>query len=462
LLLVAIVMATVSACGSDGTTEPTTSVVPPSTAEPAVTTTEAPTTTVETAETASFVVWDRQPFQETLAGGFMNAVTVTPTGIVAVGGWSAGYLGRSEPAVWTSSNGRDWDRIASPAFALSDDESTGVIFDVIAFDAGIVAVGYEGSELFEVDAAVWTSTDGVEWERVADPALGGPGLQAMKDITVIENLLVATGSDGPMASGWYSSDGVSWSRATGLESSLGVILDVAVDENQVVAVGYHTPSGWGNPGAGVPAFFGPGVTDLDVAIWLSADGRSWRDLQASEDAVLPIDPTMSDGALAAVTTRANGFVAFGIADDLPILWSSPDGFSWEEETNALPRVLGTAIPTVLYMDDAGFLVTAYSIDATIQPHFGRAYAWTSGDGNTWENTFDESIVSRTVMLDAGPSGGIVDVVEFDGTLIGVGHIGVYGDPGEFDTVEFCGGGGSEAPSCRTDATVWTGAWTTDD
>ena len=30
--------------------------------------------------------------------------------------------------------------------------------------------------------------------------------------------------------------------------------------------------------------------------------------------------------------------------------------------------------------------------------------------------------------------------------------------GELDTTEFCGGGGSSAPSCRTDATVWVGTW----
>ncbi len=94
----------------------------------------------------------------------------------------------------------------------------------------------------------------------------------------------------------------------------------------------------------------------------------------------------------------------------------------------------------------------------MQPHFGRAYGWTSRDGAAWLDTFDEMVVTRTIMQTAAPLGGIVDIVELDGDLIGVGHLGIYRDPGEIENSEWCGGGGDSAPSCRTDATVWIGTW----
>jgi hypothetical protein len=455
--LVALIISLITSCAAaeeeSGTAGATTV---PSTAR----TTIAPTTpTTETAEPIPYVRWDRLPVQESLQGGFFNAAAVTPDGLIAVGGTSDGYNGRTTPSVWLSADGREWTRISSPAFELEDETPTGAILDVVITPTRIVAVGYEGSEPLEVDAMVWISDDGTEWSRVMEDDFGGPGIQAMKAVAVIDGVLVATGADGALAGAWYSEDGISWNRATGLESSAGTILDLAVLDGQVVGIGYIDPYGDGSLGAGVPTYFGWGLADLDFAIWISSDGRSWRDLVTSGDAVLPIDPEESESALAAVLATPEGFKAIGIVDDSPSIWTSADGYEWDIVPDALPLVLGHAYPVTIHADESGFVATAYTIDSAMQPHYGRAYGWTSRDGERWLDTFDEMVVTRTIMLEAVPLGGIVDIVEFEGALIGVGHVGIYREPGELETSEFCGGGGSEAPSCRTDATVWIGTWT---
>ena len=58
-----------------------------------------------------------------------------------------------------------------------------------------MAVG--GTDLDEQDAAVWTSEDGMTWDRVPhdEDVFGGPGAQEMDTITVGGPGLVAVGSD---------------------------------------------------------------------------------------------------------------------------------------------------------------------------------------------------------------------------------------------------------------------------
>ena len=56
-------------------------------------------------------------------------------------------------------------------------------------------------------AAVWTSTDGISWSRVAhDPEIFGEDGRGMRAVVAGELGLVAVGTDV-----WTSSDGITWS-----------------------------------------------------------------------------------------------------------------------------------------------------------------------------------------------------------------------------------------------------------
>jgi molecular chaperone DnaK len=89
----------------------------------------------------------------------------------------------------------------------------------VAGEAGLVAVGWAASG-GDVDAAVWTSTDGRSWDlvRTADTAFGGAGDQRMSSVTWLGETLVAGGSStagggDPDGAVWLSADGTEWERA---------------------------------------------------------------------------------------------------------------------------------------------------------------------------------------------------------------------------------------------------------
>ncbi|MCH7669852.1 MAG: hypothetical protein IIC71_11745 [Acidobacteria bacterium] len=91
---------------------------------------------------------------------------------------------------------------------------------------GLVAVGRDGND-GALNAAVWTSSNGIDWARVPDDeaAFGGSGSQAMFSVAASESRLVAVGYD---ASGgdadaavWRSSDGITWARVPHDEGVFG-------------------------------------------------------------------------------------------------------------------------------------------------------------------------------------------------------------------------------------------------
>jgi hypothetical protein len=105
-----------------------------------------------------------------------------------------------DAAVWTSEDGIVWQRVPNDQEALSE----GTMSNITAGGPGLVSVGWIGWVGGQnSDAAIWTSADGITWERIPHDedlfggvemwgvAAGGPGL-------------VAVGSDGPDAAVWVS------------------------------------------------------------------------------------------------------------------------------------------------------------------------------------------------------------------------------------------------------------------
>ena len=88
-----------------------------------------------------------------------------------------------------------WTRIAhdETVFGGPGDQQMG---SVTVWEGGLVAVGSDRSG-GDLDAAVWTSADGVTWTRIPhdETVFGGPGNQQMGSVTTWEGGLVAVGWD---------------------------------------------------------------------------------------------------------------------------------------------------------------------------------------------------------------------------------------------------------------------------
>ena len=78
---------------------------------------------------------------------------------------------------------------------------------VTAGGPGLVAVGVDQPERDHMDAAVWTSPDGITSTRVRDDAALAGGGSVMSSVTAGGPGLVAVGFAGSGAAVWTSSDG---------------------------------------------------------------------------------------------------------------------------------------------------------------------------------------------------------------------------------------------------------------
>lgn len=355
---------------------PADSVVPPSTPETAPLTTLPVTTTVAQQTAGSGinwvdVEWSRVPDASGVLGGagsqYIEAVTIGGPGLVAVGTDCGGYCGvsdddSSDAAVWVSADGVDWTRIPHDEAVFGGPGAQNMI-DVVSGGPGLVAVGIVDHAYFgfrrspqefrpgemgvfapsgreDLDAAVWTSEDGLTWELVPDPdgAFSGTGDgsstvagdEAMEAVAVGAGRIVAVGSAHEDAAVWVSNDGVSWQRVPHDDEVFGGpsgqwMHDVVYTGERFVAVGTDLNGAERRDG---------GI--MRGAVWTSEDGSSWsRVEQGAEVFGGDID---KDNPLFiwTVTSTANGLVAAGMSScfcdtppaEMP-LWISQDGLEWE-------------------------------------------------------------------------------------------------------------------------------------
>lgn len=153
-------------------------------------------------------------------GSSVSTVVWTGDQFVAVGE----YLATSRsPGVWVSADAATWTRV-------TDGLGDGAIADLAIMVTGrLVAVGTSDAD----EAAVWLSTDGLEWSRSETPP-NSPGL-----VTVASGaagIVAATGQPA-LASVWRSGDGQTWERDAGFESPGGAVRGVAADDGGWLAVG---------------------------------------------------------------------------------------------------------------------------------------------------------------------------------------------------------------------------------
>jgi hypothetical protein len=198
------------------------------------------------------VTWGRVPHDESVFGGHwgqgMLGVVAGGPGLIAVG-----YDGQSA-AVWTSVDGVTWSRVPHDEAAFGGAVAH-EMRAVVVGGPGLVAVGTSGRQGYW-DAAVWTSPEGITWQRVVDDAVfGGLHNQGMVGVSAGGPGLVAVGYDGSfvdqIAAVWNSPDGITWTRVIddggfGELHGQGMVAVVAVGPG-FVAVGADMSSGdWGS------------------------------------------------------------------------------------------------------------------------------------------------------------------------------------------------------------------------
>jgi hypothetical protein len=233
-----------------------------------------PTTTTTVVPPALDITWTRLE-SPVFENGWVGAIAVGGPGYIAVGGSTVGL----DAAVWISGDGLEWTRIESDSFGSDQDwlGSDGDQFmnDVAVGEDVIVAVGAgEVAAENRGVGAIWHSTDGSSWSRVPhdEDLFGGPGEspdgsgdEAIESIVWWNDRFIAAGFSGQQVTVWTSTDGVAWNRSS-------VPTHIGAPPNEIVYVGLAQ---FGSE-AVVVASDRFGNTVLAAS---TRDGVSWSDLE---------------------------------------------------------------------------------------------------------------------------------------------------------------------------------------
>jgi hypothetical protein len=326
--------------------------------------------------------WARLPASITIFGGYgadqINDVAAGGPGVVA-----GGYAARNselDAAIWYSADGLAWERYEDAS--VLGGQGTQVIEAVAAGARGVAAAGWEQTS--SADAAVWYSGDGVTWSRVRSDSLGGEGDQSILDIAALDNGFVAVGREETATeirgAVWTSRNGVTWERIPHSESVFGgagvfvELRSVAVVGSALLAAGRVEPLEGG---------------DVDTSIWSSNDGgQTWVRITNS-------DQTLGDGdstryqSVTGVIFSGDLFVMVGTEKnpaDSPsgsyvnaVVWSAQDGINWARVFDHKPDFHAQNMLAIA-ASDFGFWAVGYD---TLGEE-SQAAVWKSHDGITWE------------------------------------------------------------------------------
>ncbi len=282
------------------------------------------------------------------------------------------------PGAWT---GLRW---SAPAVLPKGDARYATPDDVVAWAGGYVAAGflqYDGGDA----PAAWWSADGRSWTR----AVAGHTQPAasMRWLAALGDRLVAIGTGGaPVCTApgpgetcaplpvltWTSPDGRTWTEGPSAATFGGAtIAAVAAGHGRIVAVG---DTGFDHP-----------------AIWTSTDGTTWTRealpaatfAQAHPGAVVAFaGGFVLAGGVGGVQPPSGGVVPNVLSS--PAIWVSADGLSWRRANLADPANAGQVVTLVAGAD--GLLAVGPT------PTGYTAAVWTSGDGRTWTRLSDPNVL----------------------------------------------------------------------
>lgn len=383
LVLIAVGLPILMIGGDESTVtdEPTTTVtseVTPSTTVTTVAptvTTVSPTTTVPLIPARLGVTWQQAPTQPAFGpNDVVRSVIEGGPGLIAVGGTWNEEDPRFEAAIWTSVDGIAWERVSDVPLLAGE-----ILTDVTAGPAGFVAVGGTYPVLYE-DPSVLVSEDGESWIRIppdttafppdATPEAvtnGGPGYVAVGEYATVE-------SPKDQAAIWTSPDGISWTR---VEQELGEgyefsnIGDIVNTGSVLVAIG----NAWGDGGDWADLV----RAQNDLLLWTSTDGQVWKRGMLSD----------VGGAAIAVTAHDGSIVAVGYEGVTLTAWLAEDG-SEAFTSRQIPGFASAWTFGVLSDGDRLLVVGVQRLG-----NMGYAMAWASEDGGTtWYEVTIEAFSSE--------------------------------------------------------------------
>jgi hypothetical protein len=250
----------------------------------------------------------------------------------------------------------------------------GAIDGIVAGSDRLVGFGQAASGNGDAaQAAVWDSSDGIDWRRVATL---GPGIARLA-VPWLDGFLVAAvhGVDeGIGTTCWWIDGAGEASEQTGGEEPLRGVVEggTAIDGMAIL---------WGKVSEG-------------PRVWVAEDGATWResDLQ---------------GAVDLVANSGGSFVAFGRRRlSRPSVAYSADGISWNESNVDDPIVFEGARMVAAMPFKGRFVAAGTDIMR------GAAATWTTEDGRHW---------NRTALPSTG-SAHVVDLILSDDRLLVVGGV----------------------------------------
>ena len=337
--------------------------------------------------------WARIPFNVNIFGGSgadqMNDVVAGSPGIVAVG--FTIRSGNIDGAVWYSMDAVTW-------FKVTDDAELGgpgsqSINALALGDNGFVAVGTE--QIGEDDnAAVWFSPDGLDWRRVrsGSAVFGDANSQVMEHVAAWDEGFVAVGIEKTdtevRGAVWTSPDGLTWQRSPHSEAAFGGATRFT-DLTAVLPVGSSLLAA----GTVQPV----DVLDVDAAVWFSHDGgETWTQVETPESSLG--DPgAVRFQLVAGIAQGGPGFIMVATEQNLAgspsgeyvngLVWSSPDGVDWTRVFDHKPDFNQQTMQDVAFTQ-FGFFAGGYDT----QGEETQAAVWSSTDGGTWSQTPHSEIV----------------------------------------------------------------------
>jgi hypothetical protein len=217
--------------------------------------------------------------------------------------------------IWDSADGRVWDTVQTIEDAA--------LYDVIAGDGVVVAVGAGLDAEMNATAAAWSSTDGVTWERAT---VAGSDGASMGSIAKTPEGFVATG-DRPLGAArplWVATNANSWEALENDLSDQLLPTDIVAWREQYAIVGASGKSG-----------------DQHPFVAISSDGQAWKRTNLSE----------AEGYASAVAVASEQLVVAGVDADRLTVWSSSDG-DWEAETY---EPSGASISALMWDSDLGLM-----------------------------------------------------------------------------------------------------------
>jgi len=296
----------------------------------------------------------------------VTGVTAHGDGFVAVGFepyQGEGFGGRRNGVVWMSAEGRRWSR------EVPGDLASTSLLGVVSLGGQLYAFGEysicpELSEEECLDApdagiAMWSSPDGMGWQRLALPDSLRTGI--LDGALTDGRQLIVHGSTGEELLGavWLSPDGESWTEVREL-AGVDPINALAAGAGRLVAFGIR---------------YLPEEDDVEAL-------AAWSEGGAFAPALLPAGQR---GVVQAVTWSEAGFSAVGLeyeptGDGLAsVALASADGVSWTAaDPGQLPA--GAGYQGVLAVP-GGYL----ALGALPAAAAGREqlFAWSSADGLEW-------------------------------------------------------------------------------